>query len=47
MSNGTMILVTGAASHVARAVVLRLASLGHDVVAMVRDVPSKRVRPTC
>ena len=33
-----MILVTGATGHVGRAVVSRLASLGHDVVAMVRDV---------
>src|SRR5208283_5000328 len=33
-----MILVTAAAGHVGRAVVCRLASLGHDVVAMVRDV---------
>jgi NAD(P)H dehydrogenase (quinone) len=33
-----MILVTGAAGHVGRAVVCRLASLGHDVVAMARDV---------
>jgi uncharacterized protein YbjT (DUF2867 family) len=33
-----MILVTGATGHVGRAVVCRLASLGHDVVAMVRDV---------
>jgi NAD(P)H dehydrogenase (quinone) len=32
-----MILVTGATGH-AGAVVSRLASLGHDVVAMVRDV---------
>jgi len=32
-----MILVTGATGHVG-AVVSRLASLGHDVVAMVRDV---------
>ncbi|WP_436149063.1 NAD(P)H-binding protein [Bosea sp. LjRoot90] len=31
-----MILVTGATGHVGRAVVGRLASLGHDVVAMVR-----------
>jgi NAD(P)H dehydrogenase (quinone) len=31
-----MILVTGATSLVGRAVVCRLASLGHDVVAMVR-----------
>lgn len=33
-----MILVTGATSHVGRAVIARLASLGNDVVAMVRDV---------
>jgi uncharacterized protein YbjT (DUF2867 family) len=33
-----VILVTGATGHVGRAVVCRLASLGHDVVAMVRDV---------
>ncbi len=33
-----MILVTGATGHVGRTVVCRLASLGHDVVAMVRDV---------
>jgi NAD(P)H dehydrogenase (quinone) len=33
-----MILVTGATGHVGRAVVCRLASLDHDVVAMVRDV---------
>lgn len=32
-----MILVTGATGHVGSAVVDRLASLGHDVVAMVRD----------
>ncbi|AZO77612.1 MULTISPECIES: NAD(P)H-binding protein [unclassified Bosea (in: a-proteobacteria)] len=32
-----MILVTGATGHVGSAVVGRLASLGHDVVAMVRD----------
>jgi NAD(P)H dehydrogenase (quinone) len=32
-----MILVTGATGHVGRAVVSSLASLGHDVVAMVRD----------
>jgi nucleoside-diphosphate-sugar epimerase len=31
-----MILVTGATGLVGRAVVCRLASLGHDVVAMVR-----------
>jgi uncharacterized protein YbjT (DUF2867 family) len=33
-----MILVTGATGHVGRAVVSWLASLGHDVVAMIRDV---------
>src|SRR5882762_6296405 len=33
-----MILVTGATSHAGRAAVCKLASLGHDVVAMVRDV---------
>ena len=33
-----MIPVTGATGHVERAVVCRLASLGHDVVAMVRDM---------
>ena len=33
-----MILVTGATGRVGRAVVCRLASLGHDVVAMARDV---------
>ena len=31
-----MIPVTGATGHVERAVVCRLASLGHDMVAMVR-----------
>jgi nucleoside-diphosphate-sugar epimerase len=31
-----MILVTGATGHAGRAVACRLASLGHDVVAMVR-----------
>ena len=36
--SGIAILVTGTTGHVARAVVCRLASLGHDVVAMVRDV---------
>jgi nucleoside-diphosphate-sugar epimerase len=39
-----MILVTGATGHVGRAVVCRLASLGHDVVAMVRDVQAARRR---
>ena len=39
-----MILVTGATGHVGRAVVARLASLGHDVVAMVRDVQAARRR---
>jgi NAD(P)H dehydrogenase (quinone) len=33
-----MILLTEATGHVGRAVVCRLTSLGHDVVAMVRDV---------
>ena len=33
-----MILVTEATGHVGPAVVCRLASLGHDVVAVVRDV---------
>jgi len=33
-----MILLTGATGHVGRAVVCRLASLGHDMVAMLRDV---------
>jgi NAD(P)-dependent dehydrogenase (short-subunit alcohol dehydrogenase family) len=33
-----MILVTGATGHVGRAVVCRLASLGHNVAAMVRDI---------
>jgi NAD(P)H dehydrogenase (quinone) len=42
-----MILVTGATGHVGRAVVCRLASLGHDVVAMVRDVQAaSRRRPS-
>jgi NAD(P)H dehydrogenase (quinone) len=36
--NGTKIIVTGATRQVGRGVVYRLASLGHDVVAMVRDV---------
>jgi nucleoside-diphosphate-sugar epimerase len=31
-----MILVTGAAGHAGRAVACGLASLGHDMVAMVR-----------
>jgi NAD(P)H dehydrogenase (quinone) len=39
-----MILVTGATGHVERAVVCRLASLGHDVVAMVRGVHAPRRR---
>jgi nucleoside-diphosphate-sugar epimerase len=39
-----MILVTGAAGHVGRAVVSRLASLGLDVVAMVRDVQAANRR---
>ena len=33
-----MILVTGDTGHVGRAVVSRLASLGHGAVAVVRDV---------
>jgi NAD(P)H dehydrogenase (quinone) len=33
-----MILVAGATGHVGRAVVCRLASLGLDVIALVRDV---------
>jgi len=33
-----MILVTGATGHVGRAVVCRLASVGYDVVAMIRGV---------
>ncbi|MFL5001071.1 MAG: NAD-dependent epimerase/dehydratase family protein [Xanthobacteraceae bacterium] len=42
-----MILVTGATGPVGRAVVSRLASLGHDVAAMVRDVQaaSRRLPP--
>jgi NAD(P)-dependent dehydrogenase (short-subunit alcohol dehydrogenase family) len=45
--SATMILVTGATGHVGRAVLYRLASLGHDVVAMVRDVQaaSRRLPP--
>jgi NAD(P)H dehydrogenase (quinone) len=40
-----MILVTGATGHVGRALVSGLASsLGHDVVAMVRDVQAARRR---
>ncbi len=39
-----MILVTGASGHVGRAVVCRLASLGRDVVAMVRDVQAANRR---
>lgn len=39
-----MILVTGATGHVGRAVVRRLASCGHDVAAMVRDVETARRR---
>ena len=41
-----MILVTGATGHVGRAVVCRLASLGHDVVAMVRDVQAAMRLPS-
>ena len=33
-----MFLVTGATGHVGRVAVCRLAPLGHDVAAMVRDV---------
>jgi NAD(P)H dehydrogenase (quinone) len=40
-----MLLVAGATGHVERAVVCRLASLGHDVVAMVRDVQAASGRP--
>ena len=32
-----MILAAGATGHVGRAVVCRLTSFGHDVVAMVRE----------
>jgi NAD(P)H dehydrogenase (quinone) len=39
-----MILVTGATGHVGRAVACSLASRGHDVVAMVRDVEAARRR---
>jgi NAD(P)H dehydrogenase (quinone) len=38
MWSGIVILVTGATGHVGHAVVCSLASLGHDVVAIVRDV---------
>jgi NAD(P)H dehydrogenase (quinone) len=42
-----MILVTRATGHVGRAVVSRLASRGHEVVAMVRDVQAaSRRRPS-
>jgi NAD(P)H dehydrogenase (quinone) len=37
-------LVTGATGHVGRAVVCRLASLGHDAVATVRDVLAASAR---
>ena len=37
-----MIFVTGATGHTGRAVVCKLASPGHDVVAMVRDVQAAR-----
>src|ERR1700732_3879241 len=39
-----MLLAPGPTGHVGRAVVCRLASLGHDVVAMVRDVQAARRR---
>ncbi|QEX15291.1 NAD(P)-dependent oxidoreductase [Hypericibacter terrae] len=39
-----MILVTGATGHVGRAVVSSLASLAHEVVAMVRDVRAASTR---
>ena len=39
-----MILVTGATGHVGRAVVSSLASLGHEVVAMVRDLQAGKRR---
>ncbi|RRI07727.1 NAD-dependent epimerase/dehydratase family protein [Mesorhizobium tamadayense] len=39
-----MILVTGATGHVGRAIVRTLSSLGHDVVAIVRDVETARLR---
>jgi len=39
-----MILVTGSHRPCRRAVVCRLASLGHDVVAMVRDVQASSRR---
>jgi NAD(P)H dehydrogenase (quinone) len=39
-----MILVTGATGHVGRAVVSRLVSLGHDMVAMARDVQAASMR---
>ncbi|TGQ53185.1 NAD-dependent epimerase/dehydratase family protein [Mesorhizobium sp. M1C.F.Ca.ET.193.01.1.1] len=42
--SGRMILVTGATGHVGRAVVRRLASCGHDVAAMIRDVETARRR---
>ena len=37
-----MILITGAICHAGLAVARRLASLGHDVVAMVRDIQAAR-----
>ena len=39
-----MILVTGATGHVGRALAGLASSLGHDVVAMVRDVQAARRR---
>ena len=41
-----MILVTEATGHVGRAAVCRLTSLGHDVVAMVRDVQAAMRLPS-
>jgi NAD(P)-dependent dehydrogenase (short-subunit alcohol dehydrogenase family) len=44
-----MILVTGATGHVGRAVVCRLASLGHDVVEWSgrKQAPAIWNRPAC